>query len=78
MDYNGMSTNLGAAAAVNRLREDRYDNMTDDEKREYVERHRNSMSKSELDEMLSSIGKDEEPVFDLDHVKDLFNGPSIG
>lgn len=79
MDYNNMPVGLGMAFATNRPAMDRFVDMTDDEKKEFLERSHNAMSKKEMDELVNSLAKeDEEPDLHLEDVNDIFKGPSIG
>lgn len=78
MDYNQMPFGYGFAPIIDVEDQDGYSNMSDDEKREYIERHRSKLSESELERLTSSLGNEEEEV---PHFKDpisLFKGPSIG
>lgn len=79
MDYNQMGIGYEFALAGNVAAEDYgYSNMSDDEKKEYIERNRSRLSKDELDRLTSSLGNEED---DSPHFKDptsLFRGPSIG
>lgn len=78
MDYNQMPFGYGFAPIIDVEDQDGYSNMSDDEKREYIERHRSKLSESELEKLTSSLGNEEEEV---PHFKDpisLFKGPSIG
>lgn len=70
MDYNQMPFGYGFAPIIDAEDKDGYTNMSDDEKREYIERNRSRLSKDELDSLTSSLGE-EDPV-------SLFRGPSIG
>ena len=79
MDYNQMPLNLGLAITANRTAMDRFIDMTDDEKKEFIERSRGMMSRDEIDGLVNSLVKeDEEPNVHLEDVKDIFKGPSIG
>ena len=79
MDYNQMPLNLGLAITSNRIAMDRFVDMTDDEKSEFIERSRGMMSRDEIDQLVNSLTKeDEEPNVHLEDVKDVFKGPSIG
>ena len=79
MDYNQMPLNLGLAIASNRMALDRFVDMTDDEKSEFIERSRGMMSRDEIDGLVNSLVKeDEAPKVHLEDVKDIFKGPSIG
>lgn len=79
MDYNQMPLDLGIAITSNRAAMDRFVDMSDDEKSEFIERSRGVMSKSEIDKLVDSLVKeDEEPNVHLDDVMNLFKGPSIG
>lgn len=79
MDYSNMPLGLGLAITSNRAAMDRFVDMTDDEKSEFIERGRSAMSQSELDGLVNSLVKEEEkPDVHLEDVKDIFKGPSIG
>ena len=79
MDYSNMPLGLGLAITSNRAAMDRFVDMTDEEKSEFIERGRGVMSQSELDGLVSSLVKEEEkPDVHLEDVKDIFKGPSIG
>ena len=79
MDYNQMPLNLGLAITSNRLAMDRFVDMTDDEKSEFIERGRSMMSRDEIDQLVNSLVKeDEEPNVHLEDVNDVFKGPAIG
>ena len=45
IDYNELPLGLGLAFAANRMAMDRFVDMTDDEKAEFLERSRSTMSK---------------------------------
>ena len=60
MDFNRTPIELGAAFAANRLSMDSFSNMSDDEKKEYLERHRSTLSDTEIDRLTASIGQDED------------------
>ncbi|MDE7284282.1 MAG: hypothetical protein K2N85_11975 [Lachnospiraceae bacterium] len=78
MDYNQMPIGLGLAFMENRLSSDGFYNMTDDEKREYIERNRGNFSGSEIDKLTSSIGEDEDDGPNFDDSMSIFRGPGIG
>ncbi len=79
IDYNELPLGLGLAFAANRMAMDRFVDMTDDEKAEFIERSRSTMSKTEMENLVSSLAEDdEEPDLQLDRPSDLFKGPSIG
>ena len=79
MDFNQMPLNLGLAITSNRMALDRFVDMPDDEKIEFIERSRGMMSRDEIDGLVNSLVKeDEEPNVHLEDVKDVFKGPSIG
>ena len=79
MDYNQMPLDLGIAITANRAAMDRFVDMSDDEKTEFIERSRGVMSKSEIDRLVDSlVTEDETPDVHLEDVKDIFKGPSIG
>lgn len=77
MDFNQMPLGLGYAAAMDRLTTDNFYNMSDDEKKEYVERNRSNLSEKELDRITSSLNEEDEDVHFGDPTT-LFRGPSIG
>lgn len=79
MDYNELPLGLGMAFAMNRAAMERFVDMTDNEKEEFIERSRSVMSKSEMDSLVGSLAEDdEEPELHMEDVKDIFKGPSIG
>lgn len=77
MDFNQMPLGLGYAATVDNLTTDNFSNMSDDEKREYIERNRSKLSEKDLDRMTSSLNEEDENVHFGDPTS-LFRGPSIG
>jgi len=77
MDFNQMPLEAGYAFAANRLAMDHFSDLSDDEKREYIERNRSNLSEKEVDRLTSSLKEEDENV----HFEDptaLFRGPSIG
>lgn len=79
MDYNNLPLNLGLALTTNRAALDRFVDMSDGEKEEFIERNRGVMSQKELDRLVDSLAKeDEEPDLHLEKVRDIFKGPGIG
>lgn len=79
MDYNTLPVGLGLAFATNREAMDRFADMSDDEKKEFIERSRDVMSKKEMEHLVGSlVEEDEKPDLHLEDVKDIFKGPSIG
>ncbi len=78
MDYNTLPVGLGLAFANNRAAMDRFVDMTDDEKKEFVERSRGVLSKKEMDSLVNSLAEDEEPDLHLENVNQIFKGPGIG
>lgn len=61
MDYNSQtSAGLGFVYSANQMAEDRYSNMSDDEKREYIERNRDRLSDKEIEDLTASLGNDED------------------
>ena len=79
MDHNNLPLDLGLAIATNRAALDRFVDMPDGEKEEFIERNRGVMSQKELDKLVNSLAKeDEEPDLHLENVKDVFKGPGIG
>lgn len=78
MDYNQIPLNVEYAFAESRMNRDKFTNMSDDEKREYIERNRSALSKKELDELMDSLSEDEDDGPDLDYPTGIFRGPGIG
>lgn len=78
MDYNDLPIGLGLAFATNRTAMERFVDMTDNEKEEFIERSRSVMSKKEMEGLVGSLAKDDEPDLHMEDVKDIFKGPSIG
>ena len=79
MDYNQMPLNLGLAITSNRIAMDRFVDMTDEEKSDFIEKSRGMMSRDEIDSLVNSLAEEEgKPNVHLEDVKDIFKGPSIG
>lgn len=79
MDYNNLPLDLGLALTTNRAAMDRFVDMSDDEKEEFIERNRSVMSRKEIDRLVDSLAKeDEEPDLHLEDVNNIFRGPGIG
>ncbi|MDE6945270.1 MAG: hypothetical protein K2P66_12690 [Lachnospiraceae bacterium] len=79
MDYNNLPLDLGFAITTNRAAMDRFVDMTDDEKEEFIERSRGAMSGKEIEKLVNSLAKEEEePDLHLEDVNDIFKGPGIG
>ena len=79
MDYNNLPLDLGFAITTNRAAMDRFVDMTDDEKEEFIERSRGAMSGKEIEKLVNSLAKEEEePNLHLEEVNDIFKGPGIG
>lgn len=79
MDYQNLPLDLGLAITTNRAAMDRFVDMTDDEKEEFIERSRGAMSGKEIEKLVSSLAKeDEEPDLHLEDVNKIFQGPGIG
>lgn len=78
MDYNTLPLGLGLAFATNQVAMDRFREMSDNEKKEFVERSRSLMSQKEMDSLVNSLAEDEEPDLHLEDVNQIFKGPSIG
>ena len=79
MDYNNLPLDLGFAITTNRAALDRFVDMTDDEKEEFIERSRGAMSGKEIEKLVNSLAKEEEePNLHLEDVNDIFKGPGIG
>ena len=76
MDYNNLPLDLGFAITTNRAAMDRFVDMTDDEKEEFIERSRGAMSGKEIEKLVSSLAQeDEEPDLHLEDVNRVFQGP---
>ena len=78
MVYNTLPVGLGLAFATNRTAMDRFVDMTDEEKKEFVERSRGMMSQKDMDSLVNSLAGDEEPDLHLENVNQIFKGPGIG
>lgn len=79
MDYQNLPLDLGLAITTNRAAMDRFVDMTDNEKEEFIERSRGAMSGKEIEKLVSSLAKeDEEPDLHLEDVNKIFQGPGIG
>lgn len=78
MDFSTLPVGLGLAFATNRTAMDRFADMTDDEKKEFVERSRGVLSRKEMDSLVNSLTEEEEPDLHLEDVNQVFKGPSIG
>ena len=78
MDNNNLPLDLGVAITTNRAAMDRFVDMTDDEKEEFIERSRGVMSGKEIEKLVNSLAKEEEPDLHLEDVNDIFKGPGIG
>ena len=79
MDYNnfeGLYLDLGFVDMDNLMKQDRFSNMTTDEKKEYLERNRSVLSKDTIDRMEASI-VEEDDVPDVDKPSGTFNDHSI-
>lgn len=59
MDYNQLPLSLGFLGLENQIENDRFSNMSDDEKKEYIERNRSRLSDDEIDRLTSSIAEDD-------------------
>lgn len=75
-NYNNMPIGLGLAFMDNRLSEDKFYDMSDDEKKEYIERNRSSLSESDIDKLTASLGSDDDD--DFGNPMSVFKGPGIG
>ncbi len=60
MDYNELPLSIGVLGLENQMKEDRFYNMTDDEKKEYLERNRSVLSKDEIERMSAAIIEEDE------------------
>lgn len=78
MDYNNLPLGLGLALTTNRAALDRFVDMSDDEKVEFIERNRGVMSKNEIDRLIDSLAReDEKPDIRFENVNNIFKGPGI-
>ncbi len=77
MDFNQMPLELGYAMAADRLAMNQFSNMSDDEKKEYIERNRSILSAKEVDRISASLRDEDEEVHFSDPTN-LFRGPGIG
>ncbi len=79
MDYNNLPLDLGLAITTNRAAMDRFVDLTDDEKEEFIERRRGVMSQSEIDRLVGSLAReDEDPDLHFENVNNIFKGPGVG
>lgn len=79
MDYTNMPLGLGIAITSNRAAMDRFVDMSDEEKSDFIERGRGIMSKTEIDKLVNSlVPEDERPDVHLEDVNNIFKGPSFG
>ncbi len=59
MDYNQLPLSLGFLGMENQIEMDRFSNLSDDEKKEYIERNRSRLSDDVIDRLTSSIADDD-------------------
>ena len=59
MDYNQLPLSLGFLGMENQIENDRFSNMSDDEKKEYIERNRSRLSDDVVDRLTASIAEDD-------------------
>lgn len=79
MDYNNLPLDLGLAITTNRAAMDRFVDLTDDEKEEFIERSRGVMSQSGIDRLVGSLAReDEDPDLHFENVNNIFKGPGVG
>ena len=79
MDYNNLPLDLGLAITTNRAAMDRFVDLADDEKEEFIERSRGVMSQSEIDRLVGSLAReDEDPDLHFENVNNIFKGPGVG
>ena len=79
MDYTNMPLGLGIAITSNRAAMDRFVDMSDEEKNDFIERGRGIMSRTEIDKLVNSlVPEDEKPDVHLEDVNNIFKGPSFG
>lgn len=77
-NFNQIPIGLGLTYGTGQFGKDRFTNMTDDEKREYIERNRSYLSESELKEMTASLCEEDDDGPDLRDPLSMFHGPGIG
>lgn len=59
MDYNQLPLSLGFLGMENQIEMDRFSNLSDDEKKEYIERNRSRLSDDVVDRLTASIAEDD-------------------
>ena len=59
MDYNQLPLSLGFLGMENQIEMDRFSNLSDDEKKEYIERNRSRLSEDVVDRLTASIAEDD-------------------
>ena len=59
MDYNQLPLSLGFLGMENQIEMDRFSNLSDDEKKEYIERNRSRLSDDMVDRLTASIAEDD-------------------
>ena len=59
MDYNQLPLSLGFLGMENQIEMDRFSNLSDDEKKEYIERNRSRLSDDVVDRLTASIADDD-------------------
>ncbi|MBD5520689.1 MAG: hypothetical protein HDR03_05600 [Lachnospiraceae bacterium] len=62
MDYNQLPLSLGFLGMENQIEMDRFSNLSDDEKKEYIERNRSRLSDDVVDRLTSSIAEDDDII----------------
>lgn len=72
MDYNQLPLSLGFLAMENQIEMDRFSNMTDDEKKEYIERNRSALSEGTINMLTESIVEEDDDGPDFDAPSGLF------
>lgn len=59
MDYNQLPLSLGFLGMENQIEMDRFSNLSDDEKKEYIERNRSRLSDDVVERLTASIAEDD-------------------
>ena len=79
MDYNnfeGLYLDLGFVAMDNLMKNEKFSDMSTDEKKEYIERNRGVLSEDTIEKMEASI-VEEDDVPDLDKTSGSFDNHSF-
>lgn len=77
MDYNQLPLSLGFLGMENQIKNDRFSNLSDDEKKEYIERNRSRLSDDTIDRLTASIVEDEDDGSHFGESSGVFNNRNI-